>query len=235
MHPTRDTTAVKYDQRGWRAGDAERYASCHTRRRVIDMEESSLTASDKRRAGHYEILGETLAKFEFFENGWNPYARFLDVDKVDLIVRRVIRGVPDYREIQVKYGKLYDCDVKWELPLFDVTSWRFFRKDEFANFVHRTDFFIAYVLAHDTGYKGDIFIFPVADFHKILIAESIPTGERVKTYISRSKADSSRWFLRRKNKFEEICDETCYEVTRYRRNFGLLGTAKTSKSVLNAS
>ena len=199
------------------------------------MEENTITASDKRRAGHYEILGETFAKFEFFENGWNPYTRFLDVDKVDLIVRRVIGGVPDYREIQVKYGKLYDCDVKWELPLFDLTSWRFFKKDEFANFAHRTDFFIAYVLAHDTGYNRDIFIFPVADFRRIVIAQSIPTGERVKTYISRSKADPSRWFVRRKNRFEGICDETCYEVTRYRRNFGLLETVKISKPALTAS
>ena len=199
------------------------------------MGENTLTASEKRRAGHYEVLGETLAKFEFFKNGWNPYSRFLDVDKVDLIVRRVVGGVPDYREIQVKYGKLYDCNVKFELPLFDLTSWRFFNKNEFANFAHRTDFFIAYVLAHDTGYNGDIFIFPVVDFRRIIIGQSIPTKEKVKTYISRSKTDPSRWFLRRKNTFEEICDETCYEVTKYRRNFRLLDIAKTSKSALNAS
>jgi len=185
------------------------------------MEEKLLTASEKRRAGHYEILGETLAKFEFFQNGWNPYARFLDVDKVDLIIRRVIDGIPDYREIQVKYGKLYDCNIKWEQSLFDVTSWRFFKKDEFDKFAYRSDFFIAYVLAHDTGYNGDIFIFPVADFRDIL-SQSIPSKEKVKTYISRSLTEPSRWFLRRKNRFEEICDDACHEVTMYRRNFGLL-------------
>jgi hypothetical protein len=42
----------------------------------------------RRKAGHYEVLGETYAKFEFFQKGWNPYSRFLDVDKVDLILRR---------------------------------------------------------------------------------------------------------------------------------------------------
>jgi len=31
----------------------------------------------RSRAGYYEILGETYAKFEFFEKGWNPYSRFL--------------------------------------------------------------------------------------------------------------------------------------------------------------
>lgn len=197
------------------------------------MEDNILTASEKRRAGHYEILGETLAKFEFFQNGWNPYARYLDVDKVDLIIRRVINGIPDYREIQVKYGKLHDCSLNWEKLLFDVTSWRFFKKDEFTDFAHRTDFFIAYVLAHDTGYTGDIFIFPVADF-RILLSQGIPSGDKVKTYISRSKADPSLWFLRRQNRFDEICNETCYEVTRYRRNFALLETAKSGKSVHNA-
>lgn len=199
------------------------------------MENNAPTVSEKRRAGHYEILGETLAKFEFFQNGWNPYARYLDVDKVDLIVRRVLAGVPQYREIQVKYGKLHDCGTKRERLFFDVTSWRFFKKDEFAGFAHRTDFFIAYVLAHDTGYAGDIFIFPVADF-RLLIANSIPSGrDAVKTFISRSKADPARWFLRRKSKFDEICEESCFEVTSYRRNFGFLGAAGTEKSEIVAS
>jgi len=60
-----------------------------------------LAADMRSRAGHYEILGETYAKFEFFEKGWNPYSRFLDVDKVDLILRRRIEGRIFYREIQV--------------------------------------------------------------------------------------------------------------------------------------
>src|SRR5690242_18440448 len=86
----------------------------------------------KRKAGHYEILGETLAKFEFFEHGWNPYSRFLDVDKVDLILRRSGQGKPVYREVQVKFGKLYPVGPAWERQLFDITSWRFFRSDEFV-------------------------------------------------------------------------------------------------------
>ncbi len=51
------------------------------------MNEERLLTEARQQAGHYEILGETYAKFEFFENGWNPYTRFLDVDKVDLILR----------------------------------------------------------------------------------------------------------------------------------------------------
>jgi hypothetical protein len=53
------------------------------------MTDANLSMKEmKQKAGHQEILGETLAKFEFFENGWHPYSRFLDVDKVDLILRR---------------------------------------------------------------------------------------------------------------------------------------------------
>jgi hypothetical protein len=52
------------------------------------LPEDSFSSENRRRAGHYEILGETYAKFEFFQHGWNPYSRFLDVDKVDVILRR---------------------------------------------------------------------------------------------------------------------------------------------------
>jgi hypothetical protein len=45
------------------------------------------------------VLGETYAKFEFFEKGWNPYTRFLDLDKVDLILRRRTTTGRLYREI----------------------------------------------------------------------------------------------------------------------------------------
>ncbi len=74
------------------------------------MTDANLTTKDlKKKAGHLEILGETIAKVEFFENGWNPYSRFLDVDKVDLILRRRLHGRIIYREVQVKFGKLFEC------------------------------------------------------------------------------------------------------------------------------
>jgi hypothetical protein len=88
-----------------------------------------MKAEVRRRAGHYEILGETLAKFEFFLQGWNPYSRFLDVDKVDLILRRSQAGIPCYREVQVKFGNLFRVGPAWERRLFDITTWRFLRDD----------------------------------------------------------------------------------------------------------
>ena len=60
-----------------------------------DPAQETLSLSARRRAGHYEIVGETYAKLEFFENGWNPYSRFLDIDKVDLILRRRDAALPD--------------------------------------------------------------------------------------------------------------------------------------------
>jgi len=184
-----------------------------------------METKDKLKAGHFEIYGETIAKFELFENGWNPYSRYLDIDKVDLILRKKTKDNKIlYREIQVKYGKLYFPGPKWEKTLFDVTSWRFFKKDEFKPYEVSKTLFIISVLAKDEGYEGDIFIFPIKDFAKILddaIASNTKQGEKRKLYISRS---GNQWFARKNaittNKV--VSDETCINVTKYRRNFKIL-------------
>ena len=173
----------------------------------------------KRKAGHYEILGEALAKFEFFQHGWNPYSRFLDVNKVDLILRRSNNDRPLYREVQVKFGKLYPVGPVWERKLFDLTSWRFFRKDEFAESPDRL--FLAYVLSRDNDYAQDLFIFPIREFEK-LIAQAPVAGGKHRMCISRSKHAPSPWYLRLRSSFKEVTAETCLDVTRYRRAFKLL-------------
>lgn len=186
-----------------------------------------LAADMRSRAGHYEVLGETYAKFEFFEKGWNPYSRFLDVDKVDFILRkRAPNGRIVYREVQVKFGKLYPVGSAWEREHFDFTSWRFFRENEFAAVVEQKDFFIAYVLSRDPtperpAYQGDIFIFPVRDFDSIIRC-GIPSKGQRKIYLSRLKGEQERWVLRRVTRFSEITDKTCLDVTKYRRSFDAL-------------
>jgi hypothetical protein len=175
----------------------------------------------KQRAGHYEVLGETYAKFEFFENGWNPYSRFLDEDKVDLILRSRNSEKAIYREIQVKYGKLYQVGQKWELPLFDITSWRFFNEKEFDSYLDLPNFYLAYVLAEDIGYKGDIFIFHIKKFAE-LIRQGIYCNGKRKIYFSRLKDNRERWVLRTKNKFTIIDETTTIDISSYRRNFELL-------------
>ena len=193
---------------------------------MTEQPESALATETRQRAGHYEVLGETYAKFEFFENGWNPYSRFLDVDKVDLILRRRDTDRAIYREVQVKYGKLYEVGQKWELPLFEVTSWRCFREGEFDDYLNHPHFFVAYVLARDTGYQGDIFIFPVRDF-SALLRSAIPSKDKRKVYISKLKGQTDKWVLRKVNKFSEIDDSTTVDVSRYRRNFKLLLKERT--------
>ena len=191
------------------------------------MPEPELLAADMRsRAGHYEVLGETYAKFEFFEKGWNPYSRFLDVDKVDLILRRRTATGRLYREVQVKFGKLYQVGPEWERRLFDFTSWRFFKEDEFVAQIDQKDFFIAYVLSRDPtpdrpAYQGDIFIFPIRDFDRIVRCGIQSKGQR-KIYLSRLHGSAERWVLRRTTRFDEITDATCLDVTEYRRNFDAL-------------
>ncbi len=174
----------------------------------------------RHRAGHYEVLGETYAKFEFFEHGWNPYSRFLDVDKVDLILRRVTQTGPVYREVQVKFGKLYQPRTGWQSLLFDATSWRFFNAHEFDN--ADPSLFVAYVMSPDEGYRGDIFIFPVGEFAALLNqAPAVSSGKR-RVFISRCLGQPHTWVLRKQSRFQQINQTTCVDVSAYWRNFDVL-------------
>jgi hypothetical protein len=182
----------------------------------------------RRRAGHYEVLGETYAKFEFFQKGWNPYSRFLDVDKVDLILRRSVDGQVIYREVQVKFGKLYRVGPAWERRLFDVTSWRFFKQGEFDN--TNPSLYITYVLSEDDEYRGDFFVFPVRDFASIIRAAPLAGGKH-RVFLSRTIEEPKRWVLRKESRFNEVTATTCLDVTKYRRNFDvLLGVSRPDTS-----
>ncbi len=177
------------------------------------------------KAGHLEILGETIAKFKFFENGYNPYSRYLDVDKVDLILRKRTGKVIKYIEVQVKYGRLYQCQPKWQLDKFDYTSWRTFNPDEFAE--ADDNLLIACILAHPTssysegGYKGDIFIFKTQEWLEIMrsaIKINTKKGKRVSVYFAHSFKDD-RWYLWKKFGFLAINLEATLDITNFRRRF----------------
>lgn len=116
-----------------------------------------------------------------------------------------------YREIQVKFGKLYRVGSRWEQALFDVTTWRFFKPREFDG--ARPDLFVADVVSEDDEYRGDLFIFPVEDFSR-LIASAPLSLEKHKMYISRDAANSERLVLRRQSRqFDRITRETCIDVS----------------------
>lgn len=185
------------------------------------------TKIDRLRAGHAEIQGETIAKFELFEQGFNPYSRYLDVDKVDLLLRKRSGDAIRYLEVQVKFGRLYPVGSKWEKELFDVTSWKFFWPNEFEK--SPKHLFIAYVLAlpPPDGYKGDVFVFPVEDFQSLI--KRAPTvnskkGRKATVYLSRSLLDQ-KWYLRtKKTRFgKEDFRESTWCVQEYWRNFKVLG------------
>jgi hypothetical protein len=180
------------------------------------------TAEMKRKAGHQEILGETLAKFEFFQHGWHPYSRFLDVDKIDLILRRRRGERVDYREVQVKFGKLYDCNTKWSIALFTATSWRFFSEQSLESLMEHRDLFLCYVLAPDDGFKGDMFIFPIEEFVEVIRRSDRVGNGNYRVFISRSREDESKWFVRRLPKFRALDAQSVIDVSAYYRNFDCL-------------
>jgi hypothetical protein len=80
-------------------------------------------------------------------------------------------------------------------------------------------------LSEDEAYQGDIFIFPVVDFVRIIKAAPRVGGDKRRVYISRTLGSDQRWFLRTCSKFDAITDETCLDVSSYRRNFALLEPA----------
>ena len=100
--------------------------------------------------------------------------RFLDVDRIDLILRRRRGSTVEYREVQVKFGKLYECTAKWELPLFSVSAWRL-SDSALTGLTEREGLFLSYVLAPDDGFKGDMSVFPMKEF-----AELVRTADRLR-------------------------------------------------------
>lgn len=101
------------------------------------------------------------------------------------------------------------------------TSFNELASPPFDAYLQQPHFFVVLVLAAETGYRGDIFIFPVKDFARV-VQMGIPAKGHRKVYISRVRDEPDRWVLRRKNKFTEINGESVVDVSRYRRNFSLL-------------
>lgn len=187
---------------------------------------SEKATAAKERSGHLEIIGETAAKLLLFQQGWNPYSRFLDVDKIDLILRRNRGNQPEYREVQVKYRRLWTGEEQtpWESKLFSATAWYTANMDEFG--AHRPGFFVMFIFGYpDRRIDRDVLIFPSRDLHGIIqqSPKHKKTGEKRALYISKSLVDG-RWYVRlSRNKFPQIDTATCVDVTRYVGAYGLLG------------
>ena len=189
------------------------------------VKSSEQATTIEERSSHLEIIGETAAKLLLFQHGWNPYSRFLDTDKVDLILRRNRKNATEYREIQVKYRRLWagDDQSKWEAKLFSATAWYIADLDAFAS--HRQGLFVMFIFAYpDRRIERDVLIFPSRDFHEIIRRAPLhkKTGDTRSLYISKSSGDS-RWYVRlTRRKFAEIDATNCEDVTNYRNNFANL-------------
>lgn len=177
----------------------------------------------KQKAGHLEVIGETAAKLLLFQNGWNPYSRFLDVDKVDLLLRRRKKGRIEYREIQVKYRRFYDnSPSSWARKLFTTTLWYEVKSDEFAD--HRSNLFVLFVFGHpNQRVEEDTLLFPSTDLHKIIQkSPSVKGGKRRVLYISKAVEGAGWHVWRRRSKFPSINSQTCLDVSKYLNNFKAL-------------
>lgn len=186
------------------------------------MAEKSIRA----KAGHQEILGETIAKFELFRNGWNPYSRFLDHERIDLVARKNTGTAILYVDIQVKKVTLFKVGETWAKDLIDVVAWRFMKPNAFDDC--NPNLAVALVLVHGenqdaiTDYDGDLFIFRVDEFADLL-KQAVPSKDQVKIYLGRSVSEPSRWFWCRSwKKGMTLSEEHAIEVSRYRQGFEAL-------------
>jgi len=186
--------------------------------------------------GHREAIGETIAKMQFLEHGWNSYSGLLDEDKVDLLLRRKIHEAIRYVEVQVKGGRLHLPPAKWTRAIYDVTSWRLFDPTEFD--LGNQGLVIAYVLFHETHsgalneirFQGDIFLFTKQRFSDLL-RKGIPSRGRVSIWIARKKG-TELWYLWRHNPTRQTADmfrndsnDFVIDVTACRQNFSILDAA----------
>lgn len=170
--------------------------------------------------GHLEVIGETAAKLLLFQKGWNPYSRFLDVDKVDLILRRTRKNKTEYREIQVKYRRLFEHKAdKWDGKLFSATAWYNADVDEFA--AHRPGFFIMFVFGYpDRTIEKDVLLIPSGEFHEIIKkSPPIKDGKKRVLYISKARVGPGWYIWLNRRKFSQIDSRTCQDVSKYLNNF----------------
>lgn len=179
----------------------------------------------EQRSGHLEIIGETAAKLLLFQRGWNPYSRFLDQDKVDLILRRSRNNQPEYREIQVKYRRLYTPSKpsRWDAKLFSGIAWYTADIDEFA--AHRPSLFIMFIFGYpDRQIERDILLFPSRAFHEIIQQSPRHKKESDKRalFISKAKADGRWYVMLARKKFLQIDNLSCISVNQYVNNFAVL-------------
>ncbi|MGC2413918.1 MAG: hypothetical protein WA459_14615 [Stellaceae bacterium] len=109
------------------------------------------------------------------------------------------------------------------MPFFSQTSWRFFSQKNLNDLLEHDGLYLAYVLSHDDGFKGDMFIFKADEFVDIVRRSDQVGNGNYRVYISAAASEDRRWFVRRTPKFNQLNDETVIEVSKHYRDFERLG------------
>jgi hypothetical protein len=155
------------------------------------------------KAGHKEVIGETIAKLVLYRNGFNPYSRFLDTEAIDILVRNDKNNNTTYNEIQIKYSKKYQ-DPK-ENYWFSIQQ---------STFKPRHYFYFMFICENE----DQILIIPSLTIGRMLdkLKITIPKGKKLGKWHFIVDRDGDRFFLRTKRGEEKI------EVTNYLNNYEVL-------------
>ena len=150
------------------------------------------------KAGHKEVIGETIAKLVLFRNKFNVYSRFLDVDAVDMIVRNKKNDKITYNEIQIKYSKYYEGNKDF---------WFSVKK---STFDPRYYFYFMFICADEDC----IFIIPSLTLNDFL--QKMTFLEKDKKWDIHIVNRNDRWYFTTKKGEKNI------DITYYRNGFGRL-------------
>lgn len=73
-----------------------------------------------------------------------------------------------------------------------------------------------------TDYTGDILLFPAVTFSQLL-KRAVPSGDRVKAYITRSAEDHNRWcWCRKWRKGMVLNEDSAIDVSHHRQAFSII-------------
>jgi hypothetical protein len=145
------------------------------------------------KSGHREIIGETIAKLKLFDEGFNVYSRFLDIEGIDFIVRRRKGKKIRYIEIQMKYSRPYHNEKAY---------WYGIQK---GTFEARQELYYMFIC----GDIEKIFIVPSSKLKYYLLK----FNQDEKKWHIHIKEDKNMWYFLTKAKYKHI------NITEYLNSF----------------
>lgn len=162
----------------------------------------------KTKSGDRGIVGETIAKLKLWQNGYNVYSRFLDVDVIDMVVRCKEDEKVYYKEIQVKWSNLFKKGKNQNNPHY----WFAIKKKAFE--INPNCYFLLICKNED-----DIFIFPARELRSI--AEKCSYNTKDEKYDVKIYPRGSSWVIKRLSEYGEI------EISKWYNDFEIIKEDET--------